>query len=79
MSIRNQQYLPENLSLKDTIKFMPPIVEGKVLSVYDGDTITLGSRIIGWAESPIYKWKVRLSAIDTPEIRTNNPKEKEAA
>ena len=45
-------------------------LEGKTLSakcvdIYDGDTLTLTVSIAG----NIYKFKMRLSGIDTPEIR----------
>lgn len=46
-----------------------------VYSVYDGDTVTL---IIEFQEKE-YKWKCRLSGIDTAELRTKNIKEKEYA
>ena len=45
-----------------------------VCSIYDGDTITA---IFPFPETKRnYKWKCRLSGIDTPEIKTKNEKEK---
>lgn len=49
------------------------VVEGKVTSVYDGDSVT----IIFPFHNEFYTWKCRLSGIDTPELRTKNLKEKE--
>ena len=47
-------------------------VEGKVVSVYDGDTV----KIIFPLNGVLYKWNCRLTGVDTPEIRTSNKKEK---
>ena len=35
----------ENVCYKDTIPFIPPITSGKVIKVYDGDTITIASKL----------------------------------
>lgn len=56
-------------------KFVPPISYGKVVKVYDGDTITVATPLDG-TRTPIYRFSVRLRGIDTPEIRG---KEKMAA
>lgn len=55
-------------------------ISGKCVDIYDGDTMTLSVNI----SENIYKFKMRLSGIDTPEIRPkkNNPnrdEEKNAA
>ena len=47
-------------------------VEGKVVSVYDGDTV----KIIFPLNGVMYKWNCRLTGVDTPELRTSNKKEK---
>lgn len=60
--------------------FFPLIKEGKVIKVYDGDTITIGSYY--YDSSGLlkpYKFNVRLFGIDTPEIRSHNVGEKESA
>ena len=49
----------------------------KVISVYDGDTVTLGFCIPN--TDLIFKWKCRLLGIDTPELRTKNEIEKKCA
>ena len=61
------------------ITFIPPITEGKVIKVYDGDTITVTTKVPGMMDSPLYKFSVRLNYIDTPELRTKNEEEKEIA
>ena len=35
----------QNITYKDTIPFLVPITEGKVIKVYDGDTITVASKL----------------------------------
>lgn len=67
----------EYIEYKDTIEFVVPITKGKVIKVYDGDTITVASRIA--PESPIYRFQVRMNGIDTPEIKGGSMHEKELA
>lgn len=45
---------------------------GKVVSVYDGDTL----RICFSIHDTMYKWNCRVAGVDTPEIRTKNLSEK---
>lgn len=49
----------------------------KCISVYDGDTITVAFK--PFEELDFYKFHIRLSEIDTPEIKTKIVKEKELA
>ena len=50
-------------------------ISGKCVDIYDGDTMTLSVCI----SNKIYKFKMRLSGIDTPEIRPkkSNPNREE--
>ena len=64
--------------LEDTIKFIPNIKKCTVVSVYDGDTITIASRL-PFINSPIYRWSLRIYGIDCPEMKSHNEKEKEIA
>lgn len=58
-------------------KYIPEITKGKVVKVYDGDTITIIGRV---KHNPkLYKFSVRLAGIDCPEMRTHNDNEKEIA
>ena len=74
-----REKIPDNLHPKDLPSFVPPLKTGKVIKVYDGDTITIASKVPGLYNSPIYKFSVRLNGIDTPEMRTKNEDEKEIA
>jgi endonuclease YncB( thermonuclease family) len=69
----------DSIVYKDTIPFMPPISKGKVVKVYDGDTITIATKLDGFNNSPVYRFQVRLNGIDTPEIKSHDEKEKEMA
>jgi endonuclease YncB( thermonuclease family) len=59
-------------------KFVPPISYGKVVKVYDGDTITVATPL-DYTRAPIYHFSVRLRGIDSPEIRGKTPEEREVA
>ena len=65
----------ENVCYKDTIPFIPPVTNGKVIKVYDGDTITIASKL-PFEGSPLYRFSVRINGIDCPEMRTTNVNEK---
>ena len=62
----------------NTVPFVPPVTSGKVIKVYDGDTITIASKL-PFPNSPIYKFPVRLLGIDCPEIKGSTEKEKNLA
>lgn len=48
------------------------VYQAKVISVYDGDTITV---VFKFADT-FYKWGCRLYGIDTPELRSKDAREK---
>lgn len=66
------------ITWNETIPFKVPITNGFVLKVYDGDTITIASKL-PFENSPIYRFSVRLAGIDTPEIKGKTEKEKNMA
>lgn len=51
----------------NTPRFMPNVRRGKVTAVYDGDTLTVAVRHD--SQGMPYRFSVRLSGIDAPEIR----------
>ena len=61
-----------------SIQFVPPITEGEVIHVYDGDTITLVSKL-PYDASPLYRFSIRLAGIDCPEIKGKTEYERELA
>jgi micrococcal nuclease len=69
-----------DIKWEDTIEFTFPIKGGRVIKVYDADTITIASRL-PYEESPMYRLSVRLNGIDTPEMKGKgvSDEEKEAA
>ena len=53
--------------------------EGKVVDVYDGDTVKIVFPLSDKEPDRLYRWNCRLINVDTPEIRTKNLKEKQYA
>lgn len=62
---------------KHVKKFLPNLKKGFVVKVYDGDTITIISKIHCLDEE--HKFVIRLKGIDAPEIKSNNILEKKIA
>lgn len=55
--------------------YIPDIRYGKVIKVYDGDTITIATTLYNGDVCPkfdLYKFNVRILGIDTPELKTKN-------
>lgn len=71
----NEKPNPLDVTWENTIPFIPPISEGLVIKVYDGDTITIASKL-PYTDSPTYRFSVRLNGIDCPEIKSKNENEK---
>jgi endonuclease YncB( thermonuclease family) len=67
-----------NVVYENTVPFVPPITVGKVIKVYDGDTFTMISKL-PHTEGPIYRFSVRMTGIDSPEIKGKTFNEKELA
>tara|TARA_B100001109_G_scaffold154451_1_gene125652 strand:+ start:274 stop:939 length:666 start_codon:yes stop_codon:yes gene_type:complete len=68
--------IPKNLKFEDLDSYFPNIKRGRVIKVYDGDSITVASTLPKSKDRCIYKFNIRLNRIDTPEIRTKNEIEK---
>lgn len=62
----------DNATYETCSPFIPQITHGKVVKVYDGDTITIATKI----GADICRFSVRLNGIDTPEIKAKNENEK---
>lgn len=65
---------------EDTQEFTFPIQGGRVIKVYDADTITIATKL-PFESSLLYRLSVRLQGIDTPEIKGKDvsAEEKDAA
>ena len=72
----NGVYMPKDT--KQIKKFIPDVHEGIVISVYDGDTITIATNF-KWDKYTAYKFSVRLARIDCPEMKTHDKYEKQVA
>jgi len=81
-NILYKNYISDGSDIKweDTVEFTFPIKGGRVIKVYDADTITIASKL-PYDESPMYRLSVRLNGIDAPEIKGKgiSDEEKEAA
>ena len=72
-----------NITLSDadvhnTETYIPKITCGKVIKVYDGDTITVAA-YLPESNKQVYKFSVRLRGIDSAEIRGSSATEKKHA
>jgi endonuclease YncB( thermonuclease family) len=70
--------VPSSIGWDDTVPFVPPVKHGRVIKVYDGDTITVAAAL-PFKGSRVYRFSVRLNGIDTPEMRTSDDSEKAIA
>jgi micrococcal nuclease len=70
--------VPTIIKWEDTVQFTFPITGGQVIKVYDGDTITIATRL-PFNESPLYRLSVRLNGIDCPEIKGKDVSDEEKA
>lgn len=59
---------PKPVQWADTVVFVPPITKGQCIKVYDGDTITIATKL-PYKDSPMYRFSVRLAGIDAAEIK----------
>jgi micrococcal nuclease len=57
--------------------FIPHLQRGKVIKVYDADSITLCSTF--YEGQPVHRYRIRLNGIDAPEIKGKSAEEKKAA
>ena len=71
----------ENATYDNLQPFVPEITHGKIVRVYDGDTVTIAARIHIDDEyiAKLFRFSVRLRGIDTPEMKTKNATEKALA
>ena len=72
------QQLLQNVEYCNTLKYIPAVTYGKVVKVYDGDTITVAAYLDS-DRSVIYRFSVRLNGINSPEIKGKTENEKKLA
>lgn len=83
--VANVSDITEDWNWKTTKPFIPPVSGGKCIKVYDGDTITIATKIPfdknthkSLADT-VYRFSVRLNGIDSPEIKGHTITEKAMA
>lgn len=62
---------------ENTKPYVPAVEYGKVIKVYDGDTITIAAKL--HEDYPVNRFSVRLNGIDAPELKSKNENEKNHA
>jgi endonuclease YncB( thermonuclease family) len=62
----------QNITWKDCKPYIPDVVCGKVIKVYDGDTITIASKLHNSSDERIYRFSVRLTGIDSAEMKSKD-------
>lgn len=72
-------YLNGDIQYNNTVPFVPNIKYGKVIKVYDGDTIIIAAKYPSTTDNTMYRFSVRLNGIDSPEIKGKTNAEKELA
>ncbi len=66
-------------TLEDTVEYTHAFVgDIYVVKVYDGDTITIATRILGRSDV-LFRFSVRIAGIDCPELKSKNITEKKMA
>jgi len=68
----------DNADFHNIEPYIPHITYGKVIKVYDGDTITVAA-YLPESNKQVYKFSVRLRGIDSPELRGSSATEKKHA
>jgi endonuclease YncB( thermonuclease family) len=69
-----KNFIPEVIDVKSLPKYIPQISEGRVVSVYDGDTIHIAGFVIN--NPQLFKFSVRLNGIDCPEMKSGKSLDK---
>ncbi len=57
--------IPKDINPKEVTRFVPPVSRGRVIKVYDGDTITIAA-YLPYRKSKLYKFSVRPAGIHCP-------------
>lgn len=66
--------IPEVNDKKSVPNYIPQISEGRVIYVYDGDTIHIAGFVIN--NPQLFKFSVRLNGIDCPEMKSGKSLDK---
>ena len=70
----------DNIKWEDTCEFTLPVKGGKVIKVYDADTITIATKLPfknDTNDNKLYRFSVRLNGIDAPEMKGKSITEQE--
>jgi len=76
MGVLDKLYVPSVEQAKCAVTYLPNFTRARVISVYDGDTLTIARKQTLWWKSKVASYKVRLNGIDCPELRGSSEEEK---
>lgn len=76
MGILDKLCVPSAEQAKRAVAYVPRFTRARVVSVYDGDTLTIARKESIWWHSKVFSYKVRLNGIDCPEMRGSSEEEK---
>ena len=65
-------------TFSNTIPFIPQLTRGKVIKVYDGNTIIIAAKN-PQPDAAVVRYTICLRGIESPKLKTVNPFEKHAA
>jgi endonuclease YncB( thermonuclease family) len=63
--------IPVNTTWNQTVTYIPPLISGRVIKVYDGDTITIATKIKEYPQ--LYRFSIQLKGINAPELNSTQP------
>lgn len=78
LSCMGDKEIPIGVSFKSLKKYVPEVSYGRVIKVYDGDTITIAAYPYPTSKT-LRRFSVRIAGIDTPEKRGSDATEKKIA
>ena len=68
----------DDINYHSVMPFIPQISNGKVITVYDGHSFSVASRL-PYEKSPIYRFTIKLNGIISPEMNSKYETEKSIA
>lgn len=71
--------VPSKAESARAVAYKPQFKQARVVSVYDGDTLTLTVKKWHPFRCRIFSYKARIYGIDCPELRSKNEEERKAA
>ena len=78
ININNNYNIPENIKKNETVVFIPPIKKGRVVQIYDVNTLIIATKIPE-VSNKTYRFTIDIKGIKVPSTRSRNKYEKRFA